>query len=116
MVSQSVLVEADQVVGSREVAALDDAELTRTVARATLFSRVSPEEKLRILPLEHPLFNMVADASQLKGPTGFKPDMPGTAKGVQPVLEGVYVGCRVAAVLSPAGIGGGWAGNACWMR
>jgi Ca2+-transporting ATPase len=41
--------EPDQVVGSREVAALDDAELIRTVARATLFSRVSPEEKLRIV-------------------------------------------------------------------
>jgi Ca2+-transporting ATPase len=47
--SVGLSVEADQVVGSREVAALDDAELTRTVARATLFSRVSPEEKLRIV-------------------------------------------------------------------
>ncbi|MHC4547622.1 MAG: DUF4159 domain-containing protein [Planctomycetota bacterium] len=73
-----------------------------------LVSELFPEEKLRVLPLEHPLFNMIAAAQRLKGPIGANASMPGTAGGTRPVLEGLYIGCRVAAVLSPAGVGAGW--------
>jgi len=41
--------EADRAVGSRDLVTQDAEELARTAARANVFSRVSPEQKLRIV-------------------------------------------------------------------
>ena len=65
-----------------------------------LLGRLFPEEPLRVLPPDHPLFHMAADA--------VKATLPPAAGTDRPVLEGLYVGCRVAAVLSKFGMGGGW--------
>ncbi|MEJ2541268.1 MAG: cation-transporting P-type ATPase [Gemmatimonadota bacterium] len=40
---------SDQVLGSRQLSALADEDLAGTVTRVNVFSRVSPEEKLRIV-------------------------------------------------------------------
>ncbi len=58
-----------------------------------------PESPARRLPADHPIFHMVKD--QIKANIKTKND-------VEPVLEGVYVGSRVAAVVSPYGMGVGW--------
>ena len=58
-----------------------------------------PEAQLRRLPEDHPIFHMVDDT--VKVHTKSKSD-------VVPVLDGVYIGSRVAAVVSPYGLGAGW--------
>ncbi len=58
-----------------------------------------PEAQIRRLPEDHPIFHMVTDT--VKVSTKTKSD-------VQPVLDGVYIGSRVAAVVSPYGLGAGW--------
>jgi len=65
-----------------------------------LCGRLFPEEPLRELPPEHPVYHMAADA--------VKASLPPAAGTDRPALEGVYVGCRVAVVLSKFGMGGGW--------
>jgi len=59
-----------------------------------------PEENLRRIPLDHPLFHMIADME--------KADLPAAVGGKEPVLEGIYVGCRVGVVVSKYGLGCGW--------
>ncbi|HNX35272.1 MAG TPA: DUF4159 domain-containing protein [Kiritimatiellia bacterium] len=58
-----------------------------------------PEAQIRRLPEDHPVFHMVDDTVKLRTKT--KSD-------VTPVLDGVYIGSRVAAVVSPYGLGAGW--------
>lgn len=58
-----------------------------------------PEAQIRRLPDDQPIFHMVDDAMRLRTKT--KSD-------VTPVLDGVYIGSRVAAVVSPYGLGAGW--------
>ncbi len=60
---------------------------------------ILPETQIRRLPKDHPIFHMVDDTVKVK--TKGKSD-------VMPVLEGVYIGSRVAAVVSPYGLGAGW--------
>ena len=60
---------------------------------------ILPEAQIRRLPDDHPIFHMVDDT--VKVHTKSKSD-------VMPVLDGVYVGSRVAAVVSPYGLGAGW--------
>jgi len=58
-----------------------------------------PEAQIRRLPVDHPIFHMVDDSVRLH--TKSKSDM-------MPVFDGVYIGSRVAAVVSPYGLGAGW--------
>jgi len=62
-------------------------------------SRMLPEAQIRRLPEDHPLFHMVDDTVKL------------SIKSKQemfPVLDAVYIGSRVAAIVSPYGLGAGW--------
>ncbi len=65
-----------------------------------LLERILPEEPLRSLPPEHPVFHLVTDVTKAR--------LPRAAGTERPELEGVYVGCRLGAVLSRFGMGGGW--------
>ena len=60
---------------------------------------ILPEAQIRRLPPDHPIFHMVDDTVRLQ--TKNKSD-------TGPVLDGVYIGSRVAAVVSPYGLGAGW--------
>ncbi|MDD2459968.1 MAG: DUF4159 domain-containing protein [Kiritimatiellia bacterium] len=65
----------------------------------TELSRMLPEAQIRRLPEDHPLFHMVDDTVKL------------SIKSKQemfPVLDAVYIGSRVAAIVSPYGLGAGW--------
>lgn len=61
--------------------------------------KLLPEAQLRRLPADHPIFHMVDDTVRVN---------TRTKRDVEPVLEGVYIGSRVAAVVSPYGLGAGW--------
>ncbi len=62
-------------------------------------STIMPESPARRLPLDQPVFHMVKNLTKVNLKE---------KKDVEPVLEGVYVGSRVAAVVSPYGMGVGW--------
>jgi hypothetical protein len=62
--------------------------------------RAFPEEPVRQVPLDHPLFHMMFDVEK----AGF----PKNAPGDKPVFEAVYVGCRCGVLISPYGLGTGW--------
>ncbi|MDX9866676.1 MAG: DUF4159 domain-containing protein [Kiritimatiellia bacterium] len=65
----------------------------------TELRRILPEAQIRRLPADHPLFHMVDDTIRLD---------TRTQRGILPVMDGVHIGSRVAAVLSPYGLGAGW--------
>ncbi len=62
--------------------------------------RLVPDEAVRVIPLDHPVFHMLSDASTVKVPRLPKID--------RPQLEGIYVGSRIACVVSKYGLGCGW--------
>ncbi|MBP5321624.1 MAG: DUF4159 domain-containing protein [Kiritimatiellae bacterium] len=62
-------------------------------------AQILPEAQIRRLPDDHPVFHIVNDAVTLK--TKSKEE-------TAPVLDGVYIGSRVAAFVSPYGLGAGW--------
>ncbi len=65
----------------------------------TELKKVLPEAQIRRLPEDHPIFHMVDDTVKVNTKT----------KGdVTPVLDGIYIGSRVAAIVSPYGMGAGW--------
>jgi hypothetical protein len=70
-------------------------ESARSLAR-----RLAPDEPLRRLPLDHPLFHMLVDATNV--------NYPRNVEGSRPLLEGFYIGSRVACLISPYGMGCGW--------
>ncbi len=63
--------------------------------------RAFPGESLRPIPLDHPVFHLAQEAGKVRYPRG--------AKGEEPLLLGLYRGSRVGLVLSPYGMGAGWA-------
>lgn len=65
-----------------------------------LAGRLLPGEPLRPIPLDHPLFSMLADARTVVVPR--RPEM------TTPAFEGVYAGSRIACLISPIGMGCGW--------
>jgi hypothetical protein len=67
---------------------------------AETLKKAFPEENLRRIPLDHPLFHMIADME--------KANLPAAVNSKEPVLEGIYVGCRVGVVVSKYGLGCGW--------
>lgn len=62
-------------------------------------ARMFPETSVKRVPLDHPVFHMIDDTVRVA--TKRRPE-------VVPVLDGLYVGCRLAAVVSPYGLGCGW--------
>ena len=62
-------------------------------------ARILPEAQIRRLPEDHPVFHIVTDSVALKTKS---------KEQVAPVLDGVYIGSRVAAFVSPYGLGAGW--------
>lgn len=59
-----------------------------------------PEFAVRAIPLDHPLYHMVVDVDRVR--------FPKNRTGDTPELEGIYVGCRAAVLLSKYGLGCGW--------
>lgn len=68
-------------------------------ARA-LMKQAFPELAWRVLPPDHPLYHMVSDVNTVH----YSANVPSD----KPYLEGLYVGSRVAVVLSKYGLGCGW--------
>ena len=62
-------------------------------------AKIIPESPLVRLPPDHPVFHMVDDATVAS---------VRTRKDIAPVLDGVYIGSRLAAVVSPYGLGASW--------
>jgi hypothetical protein len=69
-------------------------------AARELAGKLIPSEPLRPIPLDHPIFSMLADARTVVIPR--RPDE------TSPKFEGVYVGSRIACLISPVGLGCGW--------
>lgn len=61
--------------------------------------KMFPETSVKRLPLDHPVFHMVDDTISVS---------VRSRKDVPPVLDGLYIGNRLAAVVSPYGMGCGW--------
>lgn len=61
-------------------------------------------EPLRLLPLDHPLYHIAADATSVKYPRN-APDGPAAT---QPAFEGLYLGSRLGVLVSRYGLGCGW--------
>ncbi len=60
---------------------------------------IIPESPARRLPMDQPVFHMLKDTVKVNIKT---------KNDVMPILEGVYIGSRLAAVVSPYGMGIGW--------
>lgn len=61
--------------------------------------KILPESPLVRVPADHPVFHAVDDANIAS---------VRTKKDIAPVLDGVYIGSRLAAVVSPYGLGTSW--------
>lgn len=62
--------------------------------------KLVPGEALRLVPSDHPLFHMMADATTV----AYSPNVAGDT----PMLEAVYIGSRIACLISRYGLGCGW--------
>ena len=71
-----------------------------TAAAHDFAARAFPDEALRTLPADHPIYHMSFDVT--------KAAFPRNAPGDVPKLEAVYVGCRCGVLISPYGLGTGW--------
>jgi len=60
---------------------------------------ILPESPIIRVPADHPIFHAVDDAVKANVTT---------QKDIAPVLDGVYIGSRLAAVISPYGLGASW--------
>lgn len=65
-----------------------------------VMSEALPELAWRTVPLDHPLYHVMVDVDNVGYPRNMDSD--------QPLLEGMYVGCRVGVLLSKYGLGCGW--------
>ena len=70
-----------------------------------LFENMFPESRFRVLPLDHPLYHIASDIEKVTYRSGGKGE-----KG-KPYLEGLYIGSRVAVLMSKYGLGCGLAGD-----
>ncbi|HEY3320469.1 MAG TPA: DUF4159 domain-containing protein [Planctomycetota bacterium] len=59
-----------------------------------------PEENLRKIPMDHPIYHMITDVD--------KANIPSMGGAKMPELEGIYCGCRVGVIVSKWGLGCGW--------
>lgn len=60
---------------------------------------ILPESPIIRVPPDHPVFHAIEDTVKMN---------VRTEKGVAPILDGVYIGSRLAAVVSPYGLGASW--------
>ena len=65
-----------------------------------VLKKAFPEESLRNVPLDHPIYHMTTDVEKVNLPKSVGSDLPH--------IEGIYSGCRLAAVVSRYGLGCGW--------
>jgi len=68
-----------------------------------LFDKMFPESKFRVLPEDHPLYHMSVDIDKVSYRCGRKDN--------KPFIEGLYIGSRVAVLVSRYGLGCGWQGQ-----
>lgn len=59
-----------------------------------------PELTMRVIPMDHPAYHMLYDIDTVSYPQNLDSD--------KPFLEGVYVGCRLGAIVSKYGLGCAW--------
>lgn len=71
-----------------------------TASALDLAARLVPGETVREIPLDHPLYHMLEDATTVA--------YPRNGEGNRPVLEGVYMGSRIGVLVSRYGLGCGW--------
>lgn len=64
-----------------------------------MMKQILPGSPIKRLAPDHPIFRIVKPLTSAKINTG---------KYILPVLDGIYIGSRLAAVISPYGLGGGW--------
>jgi len=62
--------------------------------------RLVPDETVRVIPLDHPVFHMLYDTATVK--------ITHLSGGDAPLFEGIYVGSRIACLVSKYGLGCGW--------
>ncbi|NUM34775.1 MAG: DUF4159 domain-containing protein [Candidatus Brocadiae bacterium] len=65
-----------------------------------LLSDMLPEFSIRTIPLDHPLYRIVYSINKIK--------IPKAPEVSAPLMEGIYIGCRIGVLLSPYGMGCGW--------
>ena len=65
-----------------------------------LVEQVIPGCAIRVLPSDHPIYHIVHDVDKVGYPRNVDSD--------KPFLEGVYIGCRAAVLISKYGLGCGW--------
>ncbi|MFA6100733.1 MAG: DUF4159 domain-containing protein [Victivallaceae bacterium] len=61
--------------------------------------KILPEAPIKRLEPDHPVFRMVIPVNSAKTNTG---------QTIEPAMDGVYIGSRLAAIISPYGMGCGW--------
>lgn len=66
----------------------------------TVAQHVVPGEAVRAVPHDHPLFHMMADTATVA--------YPRNVEGDKPLMDAVYVGSRIACLISRYGLGCGW--------
>lgn len=70
-----------------------------------------PDYALRTIPLDHPFYHMLYDVTKVKIPNHAPADdspLDQVLSQDVPFMEGLYVGCRIAVLVSPCGMGCGW--------
>ncbi|MBI4024107.1 MAG: DUF4159 domain-containing protein [Verrucomicrobia bacterium] len=68
---------------------------------ATALMRAAfPESAVRVIPLDHPIYHIVNDATKVHYSRNLNADVP--------YLEGIYVGSRIGVLFSKFGLGCGW--------
>jgi hypothetical protein len=65
-----------------------------------VMQQLVPDEPIRTVPLDHPVFHMLTDSSTVK--------IPKLPKEDKPALEGIYIGSHLALLVSRYGLGCGW--------
>jgi hypothetical protein len=61
---------------------------------------ILPDYAIRTVPLDHPVYHMLYDIDKVSYPKNLDSD--------KPALEGVYIGSRMAVIISKYGLGCGW--------
>lgn len=59
-----------------------------------------PDQALRVIPADHPFYHLACDVHRVRYPKNLDLDTP--------VMEGLYIGCRIGALVSKFGLGCGW--------
>lgn len=80
-----------------------------------MLARAFPEYALRTIPLDHPFYHMLYDVAKVNIPNHALADESPLDQVLTqdvPVMEGLYVGCRIAVLVSPCGLGCGWDNHA----